>query len=152
MKINATLYHDADYADLKQMIWLLYREDPEGEPIDDEKVDRTIHAFKQNQEKIRIYMLKNREINIGYAILTCFWSNEMGGDVVIVDELYVEKESRGMGVATEFLVFVKEINKDAAAIQLEVTPSNQRALAYYRRLGFEPSPNTHLISLLEKRR
>lgn len=151
-EIKATLYSDADYADLKRMIGQLYQEDPEGEPMDDDKIDRTINAFKKNLDKIRIYTIKSHGENIGYAILTYFWSNEMGGDVVIVDELYVQKESRGMGVATEFLAFVKEIHEDAAAIQLEVTPSNQRALEYYRRLGFSPSLNTHMIALKKVRR
>jgi len=144
MEISFELYKDNDYVDLKNMIFQLYREDPEGELMNDCKINDTIFEFKMNPQKIHIYMLKSHGQNIGYAILVYFWSNEYGGNIVTIDELYVIPDARGKGVSTEFLSHVERL-ENMVAIQMEVTPSNQRVLSYYQRLGFEICQNTHLI-------
>lgn len=144
MDINFKLYQDNDYDDLIQMILFLYDEDPGGEPIDEYKINATINEFKRNPQKINIYMFEKHGENIGYAILVYFWSNEWGGNILIIDELYVGENHRGKGVATEFFSFAENF-ENIAAVQLETTPSNQRVLEYYKRLGFAPCQNTHLI-------
>lgn len=144
MKTEFKLYEKNDYQDLLKMIISLYREDPAGEPIDEEKINRTIAEYRQNPEKVSIYMLQRKKENIGYAILVYFWSNEYGGNIITIDELYVRAAYRSQGIATEFFSFLEQM-ENKAAFQLETTPANQRALEYYRRLGFVPSENTHMI-------
>ncbi len=142
--IRFCLYEENDYADLLDMIESLYREDPEGEPMDEEKIRRTVAEFRDHPEKLSIYMFRIGKVNIGYAILVYFWSNEYGGNIVTIDELYVKGSYRNQGVGTKFLSFA-EAMENKAALQLEATPSNQKALDYYIRLGFVPSANTHLM-------
>lgn len=89
-------------------------------------------------------MIEKSGENIGYAILVYFWSNEWGGNILVIDELYVVENCRGKGVATEFLSYAGNF-ENIVALQLETTPSNQRVLEYYKRLGFLPCQNTHLI-------
>ena len=144
MKVNFKLYEENDYKDLLLMITSLYDEDPEGEQISEFKINNTIIEFQENPQKLNIYMFKNCNENIGYAILVFFWSNEFGGNIINIDELYVVEKHRGKGIATKFLYYVEGIEK-IEALQLETTPSNQNALEYYKRLGFLPSENTHLI-------
>jgi len=144
MTVSYNLYQENDYKDLVQMIVALYDEDAEGEQISESKINSTIAEFWKNPQKITIYMLKNNNENIGYAILVFFWSNEFGGDILTIDEMYVSKEYRGRGIATEFLSYISGI-EGIVALELETTPSNQRALDYYKRLGFLTSQNTHLI-------
>jgi len=144
MTVSFNVYQDNDYKDLMQMIVSLYAEDAEGEQISEIKIKSTIAEFQENPQKINIYMFKNNDENIGYAILVFFWSNEFGGNIITIDELYVLKNYRGKGIAAEFLSYIKGI-KGTVALQLETTPSNLRALNYYKRLGFSPSQNTHLI-------
>lgn len=102
MELSFELYKDNDYDDLKNMILQLYQEDPEGELMNDCKINETIFEFKMNPQKINIYMLKSHGQNIGYAILVYFWSNEYGGNIVTIDELYVIPAAREKGVSTEF--------------------------------------------------
>ncbi len=144
MELSFELYKDNDYDDLKNMILQLYQEDPEGELMNDCKINDTIFEFKMNPQKINIYMLKSHGQNIGYAILVYFWSNEYGGNIVTIDELYVIPAAREKGVSTEFLNHVERL-ENMVAMQMEVTPSNQRVLSYYQRLGFALGQNTHLI-------
>jgi ribosomal protein S18 acetylase RimI-like enzyme len=83
---------------------------------------------------------------IGYSILIFYWSNEYGGDVLHIDELYVKPEHRGRGVATSFFKEILRTAKDkTVALELEVTPRNTRALRYYKRLGFKETTNLHLM-------
>lgn len=142
--IRFSLYDENDCADLQEMIESLYREDPEGEPMNEEKIRRSVAEFRDHPEKLSIYMFRAGNINIGYAILVYFWSNEYGGNIVTIDELYVKEAFRNQGVGTKFLSYAAAL-ENKAALQLETTPSNQRALEYYRRLGFVPSANTHLM-------
>jgi GNAT superfamily N-acetyltransferase len=73
----------------------------------------------------------------GYAILIPYWSNEFGGVLLFVDELFVDATMRGQGVAQAFFAFVDETRPyDAVALALEVAPRNKGARALYERLGF----------------
>jgi len=144
MDVSFTPYQDNDYNDLKKMILCLYDEDPEGEPISEEKIDKTIREYQRNPQKINIYILKTNGVKIGYAILVYFWSNEHGGNILVIDELYVAENYRGQGAATEFMHFLEHM-ENKVALQLETTPSNQRAADYYKRLGFMQSKNSHLM-------
>ena len=78
-------YLEEDYPDLTEMIFSLYREDPEGERMEEEKIKQTIAEYRKNPDKVRIYMFRNGDENIGYAILVYFWSNEFGGNIITVD-------------------------------------------------------------------
>lgn len=144
MEVSFNLYQDKDYIDLTNMILALYREDPEGEPINECKINSTINEYQKNPQKVKVYLFKQDDVNIGYAILVYFWSNEYGGNILTIDELYVVEKYRGKGVATAFLSYVEDI-ENFVALQMETTPSNQRALEYYMSLGFLPSQNAHLI-------
>lgn len=148
MDTEYRLYENGDYDDLLEMIVSLYREDPEGEPVDEEKINRTIREYRKNPEKISIYMLKRNQENLGYAILVFFWSNEYGGNIITIDEIYVREGHRSKGLAAGFFSFLEKM-ENKVALQLESTPSNQKALTYYKRLGFVPSQNTHLIKQIK---
>jgi len=143
MKTEFRLYQEADYSDLRDMIFSLYREDPEGEPMVEDKIKRTVAEFRKNPDKLNIYMIRRDNKNIGYAILVFFWSNEYGGDILTVDELLIKAEFRNQGIGTEFFTFADKM-ENKAALRLETTPDNQRAFEYYKRLGFVPDENNHL--------
>jgi ribosomal protein S18 acetylase RimI-like enzyme len=118
----------------------LFEEDP-GQPIDAAQVRRTLAAFRAEPTRGRAVVADVAGERVGYALLAAFWSNEYGGELCTVDELYVVPARRGAGLATALL---QAIDHDRAlwparpaALQLEVTPSNARARAFYERLGFE---------------
>jgi hypothetical protein len=97
MDVEYRLYRDNDYKDLLKMIYSLYNEDPEGEPISENKINNTINEYKKNPQKISIYLFKKGDESIGYALLVYFWSNEYGGNILTIDELYVTEKYRSKG-------------------------------------------------------
>ena len=136
-----------DTHELKQMMLALYREDPEGEPLTPEKISRTITELDQHPEKGCILMFWMGETIVGYGLVIVYWSNEFGGNILHPDELYVKAEWRNQGIATQFLAALptNPFFDHIVGLELEVMPSNQRALQYYQHIGFQMSPNAHLI-------
>jgi ribosomal protein S18 acetylase RimI-like enzyme len=100
----------------------------------------------RNPCKGEIVIFEKDNMTIGYSILIFYWSNEYGGDILHIDELYVKPEHRRHGVATGFFNHVSQAFKGkTVALQLEVNPSNVEVMDYYRRLGFGEMRNMQLI-------
>ena len=146
-KVNFTYnkYREGDYDDFMEMAFCLYDEDPGGLPITEGNILRTANECVNHPEKVQILMISDGVENIGYGIVAFMWSNEYGGDVVIVDELFVKAGHRGRHAASGLFRHVFEAYSDAVMFELETTPSNQRALKLYRSFGFEASANTHML-------
>lgn len=91
----------------------------------------------------------------GYALLVTFWSNELGGEVCRIDELYVEPEHRGNGHATRLLQGLSAGSepwlKSVVALALEVTPDRARVRQFYERIGFRSTNVTMQLRLAEPR-
>jgi len=145
MDIGYRDFEKKDFAELREMMFSLYTEDPEGQALSDAKIKKTIDEIAAHPEKLRVVMLKDGEAHAGYAILVFYWSNEYGGNILNIDELYIKKEYRGKGLASGFFRYLAGAYKDIAALAVETTPSNEIALSLYGRLGFEVSPNKHLL-------
>jgi ribosomal protein S18 acetylase RimI-like enzyme len=145
MNLTFKYYEETDFNDLYDMIFCLYEEDPLGEPMADTKIRNTIHESVSHPEKVRIVMICDDGKNVGYGIIVLFWSNEHGGNIINIDELYVKKEYRNRQIATNFIKHQMSAHKNAKMLQLETTPSNAAAFRLYERLGFEPAPNCHMI-------
>jgi ribosomal protein S18 acetylase RimI-like enzyme len=123
----------------------LYREDPPDEKITDRKISGTIRELRKNPCKGKIIIFENDKVTIGYSILIPYWSNEYGGNILHIDELYVKPKHRKHGVATNFLECIaRSFNDEFVGLQLEVTPANTRAMTYYQKLGFRKTGNVHL--------
>lgn len=127
----------------------LYKEDPEGEIMDLNKIEKTIDTLTAFPEKGKIVIFEREGYVVGYSILIFYWSNEYGGDILNIDELYIKSEHRNNGYATDFLKYlVKEYKNKAKALMLEVTPSNTKAYNYYKNLGFKETVNKHMIRVI----
>jgi ribosomal protein S18 acetylase RimI-like enzyme len=128
------------------MIESLYAEDPTGKPISAAKITRTLERLSAHPDMGEIMVIGCNELIAGYAILINAWSNEFGGNVLVIDELYVKPDFRCQGIATDFISYLKKVRyNQAVAIELEVTPENTAARRLYQRLGFSPHTNQVLV-------
>ena len=135
----------SDYSELRQMMHELSREGPSTERVTDRKISLTVRELQNNPKRGRIIVFEKDSSIIGYAVLIFYWSNEYGGNILHIDELYVKPEHRGRGVATSFFKKILGMNHSVGAFELEVTPANTRAMNYYHKLGFKKSQNVHLV-------
>lgn len=140
-------FTEPELPELEEMVLALYAEDPSGEAITRDKVRRTAAELLARPDKGRIVLLDVGGQTIGYAIVIPFWSNEYGGDIATIDEIYVRPPWRGSGIGSDFLEHVAA-HWGVVALRLEVTPRNERARALYLRCGFEPDVNRHLFRKL----
>ena len=75
----------------------------------------------------------------GYALLIAFWSNELGGDICELDELFVVPERRNLGHGKSLFEAILQGSlwpTPIVGMALGVTPDNVRARRFYERLGF----------------
>lgn len=139
-----------DLPELERMVLALYAEDSPGEPMDVEKVRRTVAVLGAHPDKGRVRLIEHAAERVGYFILIDFWSNEYGGDLVTIDELYLRPAWRGLGIGRVVVERVMaELSPNAVGLQLEVSPVNPAAASFYRALGFRPMRNQPLIRLRE---
>lgn len=131
--------HPEDEDAIVALSLALFTEDP-GEPVSETQVRRTLAVLRDEPTRGRAAVLQRDGQVAGYALLISFWSNEYGGVICNVDELYLRPEHRGQGWGTSLF---EAIWRDRALwptppvlLELEVTPSNTRARALYERLGF----------------
>lgn len=90
------------------------------------------------------YILECENKVAGYALTVNYCSQEFGGKVLWIDELFVKPEFRGRNLATEFLEYAKSLDGNVL-LRLEAEKNNQKAIALYKRLGFEELDYLQLI-------
>ncbi|HLO60000.1 MAG TPA: GNAT family N-acetyltransferase [Bacteroidales bacterium] len=132
--------------DLTSLIKQLYIEDEGCEKMSDEKIRDTFKYLNDHPEMGTFLLFYAGDELAGYALLINFWSNEYGGIVVHVDELYVKEKYRSQGIAHQFFAYMSETcDPHCVALFLEVTPNNKRAKKLYREIGFSETGRSHLI-------
>jgi ribosomal protein S18 acetylase RimI-like enzyme len=131
--------HSAAVLDLMHF---LYAEDNADSGVDESLFPQTLHKLLTQPQVGRILLLCVREKVQGYALLIPYWSNEYGGYLVYVDELYVMAEARRQGVGRGlFRWLASERPFGSVGIFLEVSPQNHRARRLYEQLGFTDREN-----------
>lgn len=145
MSVQYRPVEDAEIPDLKKYIINLYTEDAGGEPMNEEKIDRTITFLRANPQSGVIMAILENSVFVGYSILINFWSNERGGFILQIDELYINEQYRGRNLATHFIQYLIDNQfNNCKAIFLEVRPDNLQAQRLYGRMGFRKSKTDFL--------
>jgi ribosomal protein S18 acetylase RimI-like enzyme len=137
-----------DSDDVASMMMGLYEEDPSTVPMTHDKIAMTLQTLRAQPARGVVVVWEQGDVAVGYALLCSFWSNELGGDVCVLDELYVRRAFRNQGAVTSLVDGLAQHAlpwfRDSVALELEVTPGNDRARALYERLGFSPFKNTRM--------
>lgn len=133
------LAQSADDCAIAEMCRQLYLEDPGPSPIPPENIHATLVTLRGSSHRGRAVVLDVQGEVSGYALLIGFWSNELGGEICEVDELFVVAQHRnhGHGSALFAGIVQGELWPGAiTAVALGTTRNNARARRLYARLGF----------------
>jgi ribosomal protein S18 acetylase RimI-like enzyme len=130
----------------------LYEEDASGSMyISDDKIALTFKMLSEHPDYGTIFILKHNLVPIGYSLVINFWSNEYGGLIADIDELYIIPAYRSQGIGTSFINYLRESRSDnLVALELQVLPDNSRASKLYEKLGFKKSDRNHYLSIVNK--
>lgn len=98
-----------------------------------------LRALRREPSRGRAIVLEIEKQLSGYALLIAFWSNELGGDICEVDELFVVQERRNQGHGKSLFDAISQgalWPTPIVGFAPGVTPDNVRARRFYERLGF----------------
>lgn len=132
-------------AELLPMMQALYREDEPACDVSQDRFPETIRTLVAEPARGRIILFRDASATLGYAIMIPYWSNEYGGTLLFVDEIFVVPEARSRGIGRQFFEFVfRERPFGAVAAAVEVSPANIRARQLYESIGFRVRRNACL--------
>ena len=136
-----------------EMSLALYAQGPSPHGVTEPQIRATLAALRHEPIRGRAVVLDDSGTIAGYAFLVSFWSNELGGEVCTIDELYVKPEWRERGHSSALIGSLRHGTSmwpgPPVALELEVSPANPRARALYDRLGFRPRHNATLRLLVQ---
>ncbi len=115
--------------------------------IPEENILATFEEMMRSRKYVQgFFLLSEKGETAGYALVVKSFSQEAGGMVLWVDELYILPEFRSLGLGGQFLSFIQDnLAADVKRIRLEVEEDNTRAMSLYQRLGFEQLPYVQMI-------
>jgi ribosomal protein S18 acetylase RimI-like enzyme len=123
---------------LLAMMRALYTEDEAASPVDQSRFALNVELLVAQPFRGRVVLLIEDATICGYALLIPYWSNEFGGTLLYIDEMFVMPAARGRGIGRRFFRHLDDTRPfDAVALALEVSPSNTRARRLYESLGFD---------------
>jgi GNAT superfamily N-acetyltransferase len=133
--------------DIVAMCEALYTEDPSALTVTPPQTRRTLAALRAEPWRGRAVVAECDGKVAGYALLISFWSNELGGSICDVDELFVRPAFRRRGFGSSLFRAIERRtiwDEPCVGMALIVTDGNQRARSLYQRIGFKPSGTTLL--------
>jgi len=146
MNITYRQFKNSDKKIVAELMKSLAAEDSECKPSSNLKIDKTFTELSNHPDKGTIIVLEDGVKIVGYSILINFWSNEYGGNILEIDELYIKSDYRKRGIGTNFIQYlIANKFSNCVAVELETMPSNNRASQLYKRIGFKSSQNNHFI-------
>lgn len=80
----------------------------------------------------------------GYAMLAHSYGTEFGKRIIWIEDIYLDEDARGNGLADMLFDFIKEKYPDHVH-RLEVEETNFRAIRSYKKNGFRTLPYTEMI-------
>jgi ribosomal protein S18 acetylase RimI-like enzyme len=115
----------------------LYDEDRGDFEVDPSRFESGIEHLITHPSVGKIVLFCDGNAVRGYALLVPYWSNEFGGTLLFVDELFVLPEYRSRGIGRSFFSYLEgERPFGPVALGLAVNPGNGRARQLYESLGF----------------
>lgn len=104
--------------------------------VDTQFFKNTLDQLDAGSPYTELFLLEQEQSVVGYGLVALTYSNEVGGQVVWLEELYVRKEYRSCGLGREYFKFIFDNYPAAKRFRLEVEPDNTRAISLYERLEF----------------
>lgn len=115
-------------------------------PVPEENFARTFDLLTAGSPFVDGFAVDCKKHLLGSLLISLEWSNEAGGMVVWLEELYVRPEYRGKGIGTALIRHaLTEYSGKARRFRLEAEPANESAIRLYRKLGFRDFPYHQMI-------
>lgn len=125
-----------------------YRSGATATEIDDAKRNVFWNTILENNS-LNGYIFEVDGQIAGYAITVYYPSQEYGGNILWIDELFVKPKYRGRGIAKAFFEFAEKLT-DKVLLRLEAEPNNKKAISLYESLGFKKLTYIQMIKSIKE--
>ena len=105
--------------------------------IDRGLLETTFDAAVGKSLFVRALMIEDNDAPVGFALVSFTYATEVGGLVVLLEDLYISEACRGKGLGSKFMQFMEQEYPEAKRFRLEVVRENAKAIGLYRRLGYK---------------
>lgn len=103
-----------------------------------EYMERTFNEAMSNSPYAKCHIIEHNTETADYGLISITYSNEAVGLVVLIEELFIKKPFRGLGLGGKYLDFIHNINSGTARrFRLEISKSNTEAERLYLKKGYE---------------
>jgi len=138
MEITFRIVLPVDLAELVGMMKEMQADDPWSVPFDESVTAAVTDRLLRDPTLGRVWFIADSGDNIGYIVMAFDYSLEYRGRGAWVDEFFVRKSHRGLGIGTQALEFFAHQARQlgVTVVHLEVNHGNP-AIDLYRRLGYE---------------
>ena len=138
-----------DFNEYLTMATEFYSSDAVLHPIPKNNIEKTFKELTTSNIYTEGYLFEYKKEAAGYALLAKTYSQEAGGLVIWIEELYVRPEYQNKGLGSTFFDFLHNKVKDSAArLRLEVEDDNKKAISLYKRLGYHPLKYSQMVKEL----
>ena len=126
-----------DKLDFFTLVDEFYHSDGVHKPIPRSHYQRTFKYIMENRNLANAFLLYSNSDLAGYGQISFAYSNEAGGFVLWIEEVYIRQDFQGQGLGSYFINYIlTEYQNKVRRIRLEVEPENIGAKGLYERLGF----------------
>lgn len=127
----------ADRAEYLAMAHDFYASEAVLHAVPDSHFEETFEELMRSDAYAQAYVLETSGQTIGYALLAKTFSQEAGGVVLWIEELYIKPSHRACGYGSRFLrEFLASLPPQVKRVRLEAERENDRAVRLYESLGF----------------
>lgn len=135
IKINEITIDDKEeYINLAN---LFYKSDAVMQKILPENFSKTFDYLLNDKTYAEIYMVKSENQNIGYFLISKTYSQEAGGMVLLIEEIYLSENNRNKGIGKIIFSFLKDRFHTYKRFRLELTSTNEKAKNYIKNLDLK---------------
>lgn len=129
-----------------------YRSDAVLHSIPDTYIEKTVDECLRSDVYAEIYMFECENVCAGYALIAKTFSQEAGGLVCWIEEVYVREAYRSKGLGRTFFSYIRKKYGDRISrFRLEVEEENERACSLYKKLGYTPLNYKQMVLENEKK-
>ena len=123
---------------------IFYHTDVVESPVPKENYEVTFNELMRSDDYLKCYIFECEGKPCGFVLLSKTFSQEAGGLSVTIEEIYIDEEYRGRGLATEFFDCLKSIG-EIQRLRIEVEDYNEGAKRLYERMGFKLLPYLQMV-------
>lgn len=135
---------EKDWELYRSYVDAFYHTDAVNAPVPVENYRVTFDEMMRCDAYLKGYIFEYEGKPCGFALLSKTFSQEAGGFSVTIEEIYMEPEYRGKGLATEFFRWLKA-QPGIMRLRIEVEDDNEGAKRLYERMGFEILPYLQMV-------